>query len=260
VAGKIVVADAVKFRLIQPEFDGPTAPTGLKPGEVGIDRVQLIWDASQDSSGVGGYIILRDGMPVGSSVTASYVDQGLRGANAYEYAVAAYDIYGNYSGLSTPVTVATVSAVPEIIAVTGGGWVTQPDGGKKSFIVGMKYVKNRPGKPLGQFQFEDRALGLKLRCNLWDWFTVDEQGLVATFKGSGTVNGVGNFDFLVKAEDNSGTDGAKDTLSITITPCAGYSFPKLRVTANSPLHNGVYAVSGSPLDAGNIEIHMKKDN
>ncbi|MBN2234319.1 MAG: fibronectin type III domain-containing protein, partial [Opitutales bacterium] len=61
-------------------------------------------------SGVAGYRIYRNGVEVGISPTTSYRDAGLSAATPYSYRVAAFDVAGNQSELSGPVTATTLPA------------------------------------------------------------------------------------------------------------------------------------------------------
>jgi parallel beta-helix repeat protein len=59
----------------------------------------MTWTASTDpgGSGVVGYVIIRDGLEVGRTVSCSFVDINLADGCSYDYEVRAYDRQGNFS-------------------------------------------------------------------------------------------------------------------------------------------------------------------
>ncbi|UUZ56275.1 hypothetical protein LP419_14200 [Massilia sp. H-1] len=72
--------------------------------------VTLAWTASSDNVGVTGYKIMRNGVQVGTSTTASFTDSALTAGTAYSYTVLAYDAVGNQSPLSAALAVTTTGA------------------------------------------------------------------------------------------------------------------------------------------------------
>jgi chitodextrinase len=88
----------------------PTTPSGLVASAVGPAEVDLTWSPSTDDVGVAGYEILRDGVQIGTSSTASYADLTTRSSTTYSYTVRAYDVVGNRSGESTAANVTTPAA------------------------------------------------------------------------------------------------------------------------------------------------------
>jgi len=79
----------------------PSRPTAAAAGEGG--GVELVWESSTDYSGVAGYRVLRNGMPLAETDTASYVDRQASPGHAYTYSVVAYDGSGNLSEAATTV-------------------------------------------------------------------------------------------------------------------------------------------------------------
>ncbi len=96
----------------------PSAPTGLKATGTTSTSATLSWTASTDNVGVSGYLVLRDGTQVGTSLTTTYSDSGLAPSTAYTYTVEARDAAGNTSAPSGSVTATTAAAG------TGGGSCT----------------------------------------------------------------------------------------------------------------------------------------
>ncbi len=99
--------------------------------------------------------------------------------------------------------------------VTGGGWIWSPLGafmehpmieGKASFGFHAKY---KPGAtvPSGQTEFFLHNTQLKFKSTSYDWLVVYADK--AIIKGSGTINGLGSYKFILMAVDGDipGRDG-----------------------------------------------------
>jgi hypothetical protein len=91
--------------------------------------------------------------------------------------------------------------------VTGGGWIWSPKGayvanqwleGKANFGFISKYKKGA-SEPTGQTEFVFQAGGLNFHSSSYDWLVV--AGAKAMFKGVGTINGAGNYGFMLSAVD-----------------------------------------------------------
>jgi hypothetical protein len=97
--------------------------------------------------------------------------------------------------------------------VTGGGWINSPAGaytaapslsGKATFGFVSKYQKGA-STPSGNTEFQFQAAGLNFKATLFDWLTIS--GARAQYKGSGTINGGGDFGFMLTAVDSSVNGG-----------------------------------------------------
>jgi hypothetical protein len=97
--------------------------------------------------------------------------------------------------------------------VTGGGWINSPVGayvpspsltGKATFGFVSKYQKGA-NAPSGNTEFQFQAAGLNFHATLFDWLTI--AGARAQYKGSGTINGAGNFSFMLTAIDGDVSGG-----------------------------------------------------
>ena len=97
--------------------------------------------------------------------------------------------------------------------VTGGGWITSPAGayvanpaltGKASFGFVSKYQQGAT-IPTGDTEFQFRAADFNFSSTAYDWLVV--AGAKAQYKGTGTVNGSGNYGFLLKATDGQANGG-----------------------------------------------------
>ncbi|EGO6308704.1 lytic polysaccharide monooxygenase [Listeria monocytogenes] len=89
--------------------EAPTEPTNLAATTT-AKKVSLTWTTSTDNVGIKGYEILRDGVVIGESQTASYEDTTVNASTAYTYTVRAKDFAGNKSTLSSGLSVTTKEA------------------------------------------------------------------------------------------------------------------------------------------------------
>ena len=89
--------------------------------------------------------------------------------------------------------------------VTGGGWIESPTGscvseptltGKASFGFVSKYIN---GIPSGQTEFQFKIAELNFHSESYQWLVVG--GPKCMYKGTGTINGEGNFGFIIMAVD-----------------------------------------------------------
>jgi hypothetical protein len=97
--------------------------------------------------------------------------------------------------------------------VTGGGWITSPLGayvadptltGKANFGFVSKYQKGA-NVPTGKTEFQFHAGNLNFQSQNYEWLVV--AGARAQFKGTGTINGAGNYGFLLFAIDGQVSGG-----------------------------------------------------
>src|SRR6185295_5815228 len=89
----------------------PSIPAGLVATAAGGSVVNLTWSASTDNVGVTGYIVKRNGIAVGTPITASFSDTGLSSATTYSYTVAARDAASNTSPDSAIASGTTVDTI-----------------------------------------------------------------------------------------------------------------------------------------------------
>ena len=106
--------------------------------------------------------------------------------------------------------------------VTGGGWITSPAGayvanpdlsGKANFGFNSKY-KRGASVPTGQTQFQFKVAGLNFHSSSYDWLVI--AGAKAKYKGVGTINGAGNYGFMLTAIDGARKGGEPDRFRIKI--------------------------------------------
>jgi hypothetical protein len=93
--------------------------------------------------------------------------------------------------------------------VTGGGWINSPAGasmqypdatGKANFGFNSKY-QNGANVPSGDTQFQFQAGNLNFKSKVYQWLVIS--GARAQYKGSGTINGAGDYGFILTAIDGS---------------------------------------------------------
>jgi chitodextrinase len=99
-----------------PDTIPPSVPTGLTATVISASQVNLSWGASTDTggSGLGTYIIYRNGALLIFNATTSYSDTGVGGSTTYTYTVTARDVAGNESAQSTPASVTTPANIPSV--------------------------------------------------------------------------------------------------------------------------------------------------
>jgi hypothetical protein len=93
--------------------------------------------------------------------------------------------------------------------VTGGGWIDSPAGayaadptleGEASFGFVSKYKKGATA-PTGNTEFQFQTGDLSFHSDVYDWLVI--AGARAQFKGTGTINGDGEFGFMLTAVDEA---------------------------------------------------------
>jgi len=119
-------------------------------------------------------------------------------------------LYGTDAGGNTNVQMDCVLIAiydPNGGFVTGGGWVDSPAGaylpapsltGKATFGFVSKYKKGQSA-PDGNTEFQFHAGGMNFKSSVYEWLVVS--GAKAQFKGTGTINGSGNYGFMLTAID-----------------------------------------------------------
>jgi hypothetical protein len=97
--------------------------------------------------------------------------------------------------------------------VTGGGWITAPAGsytadptlsGRANFGFVSKYQKGA-SVPDGQTEFQFQVGNLNFHSESYQWLVV--AGAKAQYKGTGTINGVAGYTFMLTATDGDISGG-----------------------------------------------------
>jgi WD40 repeat protein len=99
--------------------------------------------------------------------------------------------------------------------ITGGGWIYSPEGaytadpllaGKANFGFVSKYKKGAD-TPTGQTEFQFKLADLNFHSSSYQWLVV--AGPHAKFKGNGTINGSGDYGFMLTATDGQESGGGE---------------------------------------------------
>jgi PKD repeat protein len=143
--------------------------------------------------------------------------------------------------------------------VTGGGWIQSPPGayaadpeltGKANFGFVAKY-KTGADVPTGQTNFHFRVADLHFHSTEYQWLVV--AGARAQFKGSGTINGEGDYGFMlvgIDGQQNGG--GGVDKFRIKIWDKAtGAEQP----VYDNKMGSDDYGNDATELGGGSIVIH-----
>jgi hypothetical protein len=147
----------------------------------------------------------------------------------------AVGVYNVQATLDNPNYVGSTTALfviydPSGGFVTGGGWILSPEGacllttacagetGRANFGFVSKYQKgkNDTAELTGQTQFQFQAGNLNFHSTAYEWLVIS--GARAQYKGTGTINGAGVYEFMLTGIDgqvNGG--GGYDRFRIKIT-------------------------------------------
>ena len=139
--------------------------------------------------------------------------------------------------------------------VTGGGWITSPAGayaanpaltGRANFGFNSKY-KNGANVPDGQTQFNFQAAGFNFHSTAYEWLVV--AGARAQYKGTGTINGSGSYNFLLTVIDGQRPGGGGvDRFRLKVWGPGG-------VIYDNQMGDGDTAPASTALGGGSIVIH-----
>ncbi len=143
--------------------------------------------------------------------------------------------------------------------VTGGGWINSPAGayaadpamtGRANFGFVSKYQKGA-NTPLGETEFQFKAGNLNFHSTVYEWLVV--AGAKAQYKGSGTINGAGDYGFLLTATDGQMTGGGGvDKFRIKIVDKAAGTVVYDNVNAGS---DDIDTANPQAIGGGSIVIH-----
>jgi hypothetical protein len=166
------------------------------------------------------------------------------GVYPYDVCVRATDAAGNRSDETTCSSQQLVVYSPSGGFVTGGGWISSPTRacldtsvcqdvtGKATFGFVSKYLKGA-SVPTGNTEFVFHGGGLNFSSTSYDWLVINQNGTNAQFKGTGTINGSGSYQFMIWA------NASNETFRIQITDGTAVVYD-----------NGTQAIGG-----GSIIVH-----
>jgi endonuclease I/chitodextrinase len=89
----------------------PTTPTNITVANITENSAQISWTVSTDNTGVTGYTIYQDDTVLTTTTEISYTISGLTAGTSYTFKISAFDITGNNSILSAPITITTLDIV-----------------------------------------------------------------------------------------------------------------------------------------------------
>ena len=148
--------------------------------------------------------------------------------------------------------------------VTGGGWIVSGTGacqdtiicgtlnptGRANFGFNSQY---QPGRsvPSGETQFDFKQGNLKFHSTVFEWMVIS--GSRVQYRGEGTINGAGQYRFVLTATD--GRNGAPDKFRIRIMRVGTGGGDGAVVYDNQQGANVASMDAGTVISGGNIMIH-----
>ena len=215
----------------------------------------VAWQYRVDNGSYGALIPVSPQSPNANVQASVSVPTG--STDVIQVCVQGQDAGGNLS----PETCALLAVYdPTAGFVTGGGWIISPTGayvadptltGKANFGFVSKYQKGA-NVPTGNTEFQFKEGNLNFSSTNFQWLVI-QGSTSAQFKGTGTINGKGSYNFIVTAVDGDNYNGAKkpDSFRMKITDLSG------AVVYDNK--NGFSDTSGATTDlgGGSIQIHDK---
>ena len=221
--------------------------------------VKATWYLSPDGSFDIATTLTATGLISGNTITGSFSPL----ANVYTVKLVVEDACGE---LDTEIYEFVVVYNPEGGFVTGGGWITSlpgamPDNhsatGKANFGFNAQYKKGKNNvlnlEGNTNFQFTEGSFHFK--SSSYEAMTLVISGAKATYRGVGTVNGSGNYGFMVTAIDgqiNGG--GGIDKFRIKVWDKSNGN----TVVYDNELGSSENAEASTKLGGGSIVIHEVK--
>jgi hypothetical protein len=210
----------------------------------GLDINSVIWSWDDGTTSAG--------TVNGNTITGEHI---YNAANVASVILNIKDLAGNPSSARYDYIVAYD---PNGGFVTGGGWINSPAGayiedtsltGKASFGFVSKYLKGST-IPSGNTEFQFHVANMNFKSTSYDWLVI--AGAKAQYKGTGTIDGAGNYGFILTAIDGSLLSGKPDTFRIKIWDKAtgAMIYDNMLGTADD-------ADPTTILGGGNIVVHKK---
>jgi hypothetical protein len=150
---------------------------------------------------------------------------------------------------------------PDAGSVTGNGWISSPAGayvgdptetGKIKIGFVAKY-RGRRDELEGKAEFNLKSEKMKFKCTAYDWLVIS--GDLAVAQGVGTINGSGNYGFLIVATDGKISGDKIDRFRLKIWD---------KNNSNSVVYDNQPGAKDTDrptavLGGGKIDIHEPKD-
>ncbi|MGB9941091.1 PKD domain-containing protein [Methanosarcina sp.] len=199
-----------------------------------------------------------DGSTPESQVSSSFATSHVY--NSPGVYTASFTVKDNNGGIATQKAPNCVVVYdPQGGFVTGGGWINSPAGayvpdntlaGKAMFGFVSKYQKATT-VPTGKTEFQFNLANLNFSSESYDWLIV--AGSQAKYKGTGTINGKGNYGFILNAVDGAIKGDGVDRFRIKIWDKeSGNTIYDNEIGTSEDLEPST-AISG-----GSVIIHKKK--
>jgi len=212
------------------------------------------WDDGTPNQKVAGVSSAGQGS---CSATRTFLQQGV-------YSISMY-VEDDDGGKSNTLTVMVTVFDPSGGFVTGGGWIMSPAGastlyptatGKANFGFVSKYKKGS-NIPEGQTEFQFKAGDLNFHSSSYDYGSLVVSGHKAQYKGTGTINGVPGYKFVLTAYDGQAPGGGGiDKFRMKITQQIGNAVIYDNRMGGS---DDIDAADPMAISGGSIVIHDGKD-
>lgn len=217
--GSIVVGTNAGMMLLSPSGGGPRAaivsPITVSSNPVAVNTLITAGATFTDANAGDTHTVVwnwGDGTPAQAGTVSESSGAGsVSGVHAFT-AAGVYQMSATVrdsSGLETQVSREVVVYDPSAGFVTGGGWIHSPAGaykadtrltGRATFGFVSKYQKGAT-RPSGTTEFHFQAANFRFFSDDYEWLVV--AGARAQYKGSGSLNGVAGYKFLLTAVDGA---------------------------------------------------------
>ncbi|MCA9166624.1 MAG: right-handed parallel beta-helix repeat-containing protein [Planctomycetales bacterium] len=204
-----------------------------------------------------------DGTSSPGSLASGAEPASVSGAHAYVNAgvyTISLKLQDNGDGQTSTVYEYAVVYDPSAGFITGGGWIDSPLGawtadpamtGRATFGFVSKY-RNGASVPEGQTQFRFQSAAFEFFSESYEWLVI--AGASGKFKGHGTINGMGDYGFLITATDGQ-MKSPRSVDSFRIKVWDSVNEAVIYDNQSGELND---AYDGTELGGGNIVIHAVK--
>lgn len=254
------VIDAIVVPIDPCKMNTPVATSSTFTDGGILDTHTAVWDFG-DGSTLAGFVTETNGA---GTVTGehTYTSTGI-----YRVALTVTDDDG---GSATMTSDYAVVYNPDGGFVTGGRWIDSPEGayvqdstltGKATFEFASTYTK-KATKPTGITMFQlkmpksgngksIKTTNLNFKSTSYDWLVVS--GNQAKCKGTGTINGKGNYDFMISIVDGKNNRNDIDKFRIKIWDKASGE-----IVYDNQIGASEDAEPTTVIGGGSIVIHKEK--
>ena len=217
----------------------PSVPSGLISSGSTQTTVNLSWKASTDNVGVAVYQIFSNNISVGLSSTNSLSVSGLECGTPNSITIRARDAAGNWSALSSAITITTVGCGTNI-GPTGTGTIWQNLPVSSSDTLAIASIRVNDNNLSTDIVFSD-ASSLHWQAAGIKWATAQSNISGINFYNGTYDRGTGNGYYEASIKAQSSTDGITwtDINGWTLSPVYPYS---------SAASNQIYTFSGVALN------------